>query len=61
MNDAASAAPEHAAFDRAAATILGTMITLIAGLSLVLVDMSVGAYPEQLPVAATVAETAVSP
>lgn len=61
MNQAVTAAPNHAAFDRAAATILGTMITLIAGLSFVLVEMSVGAYPDQLPVAATVAEAAASP
>jgi hypothetical protein len=42
---------DHAAFDRAAATILGAMITLIAGLSFVLVETSVKAFPDQLPVA----------
>ena len=41
----------HAAFDRAAATILGAMITLIAGLSFVLVETSIEAFPDQLPVA----------
>jgi hypothetical protein len=42
---------DHAAFDRAAATILGAMISLIAGLSFVLVETSVKAFPDQLPVA----------
>ena len=42
---------DHAAFDRAAATILGAMITLIAGLSFVLVETSIDAFPDQLPVA----------
>ena len=42
---------EHAAFDRAAATILGAMIVLIAGLSLVLVETSIESFPDQLPVA----------
>ena len=43
---------EHAAFDRAAATILGAMIVLIAGLSFVLVETSIDSFPDQLPVAA---------
>jgi hypothetical protein len=42
---------DHAAFDRAAATILGAMITLIAGLSFVLVETSIDAFPDQRPVA----------
>jgi hypothetical protein len=48
-----SSAPtaDHAAFDRAAATILGAMIVLIAGLSFVLVETSIDSFPEQLPVA----------
>ncbi len=47
-------APSHAAFDRAAATILGSMITLIAALSFALVQASVGNDGEQVPVAASV-------
>ncbi len=48
-------APTHTAFDRAAATILGSMITLIAALSFVLVQVSVGDDPDQVPVAASAA------
>ena len=48
-------APKHAAFDRAAATILGSMITLIAVLSFVLLETSVESYPEHVPMAASVA------
>ncbi|MGH7630513.1 MAG: hypothetical protein ACREOF_14255 [Gemmatimonadales bacterium] len=46
--------PPHAAFDRAAATILGSMITLIAALSFVLVQASVGNDGDRVPVAASV-------
>ncbi len=47
--------PTHAAFDRAAATILGSMITLIAALSFALVQASVADDSEDVPVAASVA------
>ncbi len=47
--------PTHTAFDRAAATILGGMITLIAALSFVLVQASVEHDDERMPVAASVA------
>jgi len=49
-------APTHAAFDRTAATILGSMITLIAALSFVLVEISVKSDPDRLPMATSVAE-----
>jgi hypothetical protein len=45
--------PAHKAFDRAAATILGSMVTLIAALSFVLVEVSVGDDPHQVPVASS--------
>jgi hypothetical protein len=47
--------PRHAGFDRAAVTILGSMVTLIAVLSLVLMEASMQSSPEQVPVAASVA------
>jgi hypothetical protein len=47
--------PTRIAFDRAAATILGSMITLIAALSFALMQASVGQDPEDVPVAASVA------
>ena len=54
-------APAHAAFDRAAATILGSMITLIAVLSFVLLEASVESNPEHVPMAASVAEAPGTP
>lgn len=53
--------PAHAAFDRAAATILGSMITLIAALSFALVQASIGDSGEQVPVAASVAGSSGTP
>lgn len=52
MSDTAST---PAGFDRAAAAILGSMITLIAVLSLVLMEISVESNAERVPVAASVA------
>ncbi len=40
-----------AGFDRAAATILGSMITLIVALGFVLLELSVGSDGERLPMA----------
>ena len=54
-------APTHAPFDRAAATILGSMITLIAVLSFVLLETSVESNPEHVPMAASVAEAPGTP
>jgi hypothetical protein len=46
---------KHAGYDRAAATILGAMIMLIAGLSFVLVEASIRSFPDRLPVASAAA------
>jgi hypothetical protein len=48
MSDTAST---HAGFDRAAATILGSMITLIVALGFVLLEVSVESNGERLPMA----------
>jgi hypothetical protein len=56
-----TAPSDHAAFDRAAATILGGMITLIAVLGFVLVETSVGSSPDQRPVAASASGGSVIP
>lgn len=48
-------APTHAALDRAAAAIFGSMIALIAALGIALVQVSVGDGTEHVPVAASVA------
>jgi hypothetical protein len=53
--------PAYRAFDRAAATILGSMVTLIAALSFLLVEVSVGDDPEQVPVAASAAASRTMP
>jgi hypothetical protein len=45
-------APKHATFDRAAATILGSMITLIVALSFVLLELSVRSDRGHVPMAA---------
>ncbi|HET8625161.1 MAG TPA: hypothetical protein VFM14_16490 [Gemmatimonadales bacterium] len=58
---AAGPTPANAAFDRAAATILGSMVTLIAALSFLLVEVSVGNDPGQVPVAAAQAESRDTP
>jgi hypothetical protein len=49
------------AFDRAAATILGSMVALIAALSFVLVEVSVGDDPGQVPVASSRSEASDTP
>jgi hypothetical protein len=54
-------APTRAAFDRTAATILGSMITLIAALTVVLVEISVESKAEHLPVAAWAPERSATP
>ena len=54
-------APSLAAFDRAAATILGGMITLIAALSFALIEVSVRTNPDHVPVAASVANAPGTP
>jgi hypothetical protein len=54
-------APTRPVFDRAAALILGSMITLIAVLALILVETSVESDPDKLPVAASIAERPATP
>ena len=53
--------PQAARFDRAAATILGAMITLIAALSFVLVETSIGGGVHFPPVATSVAGRSGTP
>lgn len=48
-------APDHAAFDRAAIAILGAMVSLIAVLTLALVQLSERPDDTALPVAASAA------
>jgi hypothetical protein len=52
----ASPSSVQVAFDRAAATILGSMVALIAALSFLLVEVSVGDDPGQIPVASSGSE-----